>query len=119
LEAQQALEIGRKLQAGAGLHDYDQVAPYLILAQNPLVAERYVEHVLGRLLAADSRGTLLETLEAFLTHASLKGAAAGLHLHRHTVLYRLERIKELLEVDLDDPVVRHRVKMALDLRRLL
>jgi DNA-binding PucR family transcriptional regulator len=31
----------------------------------------------------------------------------------------LERIKELLEVDLDDPVVRHRVKMALDLRRLL
>jgi sugar diacid utilization regulator len=119
LEAQQALEIGRKLQAGAGLHDYDQVAPYLILAQNPLVAERYVEHVLGRLLAADSRGTLLETLEAFLTQASLKGAAAGLHLHRHTVLYRLERIKELLEVDLDDPVVRHRVKMALDLRRLL
>jgi sugar diacid utilization regulator len=119
LEAQQAVELGRKLRAEPGLHPYDEVAPYLILAQNPLVAERYVEHVLGRLLAADSRGTLVETVDAFLSHASLKEAAGALHLHRHTVLYRLERVKELLEVDLDDPAARHRVRMALDLRRLL
>lgn len=119
LEAQQALEVGRKLGVGKGLHHYDEVAPYLVLAQNPLVAERYVEHVLGRLLAADTRGSLLETLAAYLTHRSLKAAAQALHLHRHTVLYRLEKVKDLLEVDLDDPASRHRVRLALDLRRLL
>jgi sugar diacid utilization regulator len=118
LEAQEAVEVGRKLDPNGMLHEYDEVAPYLILSQNPMVAERYVSHVLGRLLEADGRGSLMETLEALLTKGSVKAAAAALSLHRHTVLYRMEKLRELLGVDLDDPAVRQRLQLALALRRL-
>ena len=119
LEAQQAVEIGRKLRPEAMLHHHDEVAPYLVLAQNPLVLERYVGHVLGPLLAADSRGALLETLGALLARGTVKEAAVALRVHRHTVLYRMEKLQELLGGDLDQPAVRHRLQLALDLRRLL
>jgi DNA-binding PucR family transcriptional regulator len=119
LEAQQAVEVGRKLQPDALLYQHDEVAPYMVLAQNPLVAERYVRHVLGELMEADPRGSLMETLEALLSHATVKDAAAGLSLHRHTVLYRIEKLRELVGGDLDDPAIRKRLQLALDLRKLL
>lgn len=119
LEAQQAIEVGRKLRPDAVLHQHDEVAPYLVLAQNPLVIERYVHHVLGRLLEADSRGVLLPTLEALLGKGSVKEAASKLGLHRHTVLYRMERLGEMLDGPLDSPAMRQRLTLALDLRKLL
>jgi sugar diacid utilization regulator len=121
LEAQQAMEIGRRLRPEAGAHDYEEVVPYLVMTQNPLLADRYVRHHLGPLLDADSRSASqhLPTLEAFLAKGSVKDAAEALHLHRHTVIYRLDRLKELLGFDLDDPFVRHRMQLALDLRKLL
>jgi sugar diacid utilization regulator len=120
LEALQAVEAGRKVRPEELALHHDEVAPYLVLAQNPLTIERYVDHVLGPLLA-DQRGrdVLLQTLEAYLARGSVKDAAADLHLHRHTVLYRLGKIKELLGGDLDAPATRHRLQLALDLRRLL
>lgn len=119
LEAHQAVEVGRKLWPAVPLHDHDEVAPYLVLAQNPLVVERYVDHVLGPLLGADGRGALIRTLEAVLTHGTVKEAAAALRLHRHSVLYRMEKVQELVGGELDDPGVRQRLRLALDLRKLL
>lgn len=119
IEAQQAVEVGRKLRPNAVFHQHDEVAPYLILSQNPLVIERYVQHVLGGVLQADSRGVLLPTLEAIVTRSSVKEAAAALNLHRHTVLYRMERLEDLLGGKLDSPAMRQRLSLALDLRRLL
>jgi hypothetical protein len=119
LEAQQAVEVGRKLRPETLLHHYDEVAPYLVLAQNPMVVERYVDHVLGPLVRGDGRGALMETLEAVLARGTVKDAAASLRLHRHTVLYRMEKLRELLGGDLDEPVLRQRLQLALDLRTLL
>jgi sugar diacid utilization regulator len=120
LEALQAVEAGRKIRPEAAVVHHDEAAPFLVLAQNPLTAERYVEHVLGPLLA-DERGRemLLQTLEAYLARGSVKDAAADLHLHRHTVLYRLAKIRELLGSDPDAPATRFRLQLALDLRRLV
>src|SRR2546428_155456 len=44
---------------------------------------------------------------------------AALRLHRHTVLYRLEKLKELLGGDLDVPATRLRLQLALDLQKML
>ncbi len=55
----------------------------------------------------------------FLARGSVKDAAEALHLHRHTVIYRLDKLRETLGLDLDDPYLRHRLQLALDLRRLL
>ena len=121
LEAQQAIDIGRRLRPEGGAHDYEEVVPYLVMTQNPLLAERYVRHHLGALLDADLKGggQMLPTLEAFLARGSVKEAAEALHLHRHTVIYRLEKVREALGFDLDDAFVRHRLHLAVDLRKLL
>ena len=121
LEAQQALEAGRKLRPDAVVHGHDEVIPHLVIAQNPVLAERFVVHSLGPLLDPKTRNCeqLLETLEAYLARGSVKDAAAGLNLHRHTVLYRLDKIRELLGGDLDTPSKRLRLQLALDLRKLL
>ncbi|MDQ6877612.1 MAG: helix-turn-helix domain-containing protein [Candidatus Dormibacteraeota bacterium] len=121
LEAQQAIEVGRKLRPDAVAHRHDEVIPQLVLAQNPRLAERFVQHSLGRLLDAKTRGRdqLLETLQAYLASGSVKDAATELNLHRHTVLYRLDKLRELLGGDVDAPAGRLRLQLALDLRKLL
>ena len=121
LEAQQAFEAGRKLHPESIVHGHDEVIPQLVLTQNPLLAERFVNHTLGRLLDPKVRGReqLLETLEAYLAKGSVKEAAGTLSLHRHTVLYRLEKLKELLGEDLEVPATRLRLQLALDLRKLV
>lgn len=121
LEAQQAIEVGRKLRPDAIVHQHDEVIPQLVLAQNPRLAERFVHHSLGPLLEATTRNReqLLETLQAYLAAGSVKDAATALKLHRHTVLYRLEKLRELLGSDLDAPASRLRLQLALDLRKLL
>ncbi len=121
LEAQLAIEAGRKLRPDAVVHRHDEVIPYLLLTQSPLLAERFVRHSLGRLLDPSTRNReqLLETLNAYLFCGSVKEAAATLKLHRHTVLYRLDRLRELLGANLDVPETRYRLQLALDLRKLL
>ena len=121
LEAQQAFEAGRKLRPDSIAHRHDDVIPHLVLAQNPLLAERFVSHSLGPLMdpKVRNREQLLETLEAYLARGSVKEAAAALGLHRHTVLYRLEKLRELLGGDLDVPATRLRLQLALDLQKLL
>jgi len=121
LEAQQAIEAGRKLRPEAVAHGHDEVIPHLVLAQNPMLAERFVAHTLGPLLdpKTRSREQLLQTLEAYLAHGSVKDAAAALNLHRHTVLYRLDKLRELLGGEFDLPAGRLRLQLALDLRKLI
>jgi sugar diacid utilization regulator len=121
LEAQQAIEAGRKLRPDAVMHMHDEVIPQLVMTQNPRLAERFVAQSLGPLLEPPtrSRGQLLETLEAYLATGSVKDAATTLKLHRHTVLYRLDKLRELLGGDLDTPAGRMRLHLALDLRKLL
>jgi purine catabolism regulator len=54
-----------------------------------------------------------------LRRGSIKDAALALHLHRHTVIYRLDKVKELLNINLDEPSARLGLQLAIDLRRLL
>src|SRR5437588_6870133 len=121
LEAQQAFETGRKLRPDSVVHGHDEVIPQLVLTQNPRLAERFVAHSLGRLQDPKlrNREQLMETLEAYLAKGSVKDAATALGLHRHTVLYRLDKLKELLGGDLDVPATRLRLQLALDLPKLL
>jgi sugar diacid utilization regulator len=120
LEAQEAIEAGRKLRPDSLVHGHDEVIPHLVLAQNPRLAERFVNHSLGPLLDPKlrNREQLQQTLEAYLARGSVKDAAAALGLHRHTVLYRLDKLKELLG-DLDVPATRMRLQLALDLQKIL
>ncbi|TME96165.1 MAG: PucR family transcriptional regulator, partial [Chloroflexi bacterium] len=95
--------------------------PFLLMVQNPALAERFVRETLGVLLdpATRNREQLMETLETHLSRGSVKDSAAELKLHRHTVLYRLDRLRQLLGRNLDEPATRLRLQLAIGLRKLL
>jgi purine catabolism regulator len=65
----------------------------------------FVAQVIGPLREHDSRAgsQLLETVRAYLRHGCRPGAAASdLHIHRHTLSYRLDRVHKLTGCDLRD-----------------
>ena len=69
------------------------------------VLKSAVKSQLGKLWDAsiDSSMDLFETLRVYLNnHCSVKASADELFLHRSTMNYRLEKIKEILEIELDD-----------------
>jgi PucR family transcriptional regulator, purine catabolism regulatory protein len=66
--------------------------------RDELGAEDFVTQVLGPVLAYDERESaqLTATLRAYLAHGCRPGAAAEeLCIHRHTLAYRLDRIRDL------------------------
>jgi len=72
------------------------------------------------LLAADPRGVLVRTLEAYLRHAGSAPAAADeLHVHRTTLHYRLDRIRGITGCDPDDGATRLLLHLGLGVARLL
>ena len=123
-EAQQALEIGRRLFGENKLHSFAHLGIYRLLfhlnGQSEL-SEFYTE-MLGPLLQADTRAdsTLIETLEGFFRcNGNLSETARVMHLHRNSLLYRLGRIEEILGRSLDDSELRLSLQIALKIHHLL
>lgn len=76
--------------------DDSVVSPFL--PRSVSEAHRIVEHVLGPLLEYDAANNsyLVVSLKTFLSHQrSWQRAAASLHVHRQTLIYRMRRIEEL------------------------
>lgn len=119
-EARRALEIGRRLEPERRFHDHVELGIFAALDADHEALRRFCAALLGPLLDDDSRraGDLLATLEALVETAGLGEAAASLGLHRHTVVYRVQRLREL-GLDVDDPGRRHLLWLALRARRLL
>lgn len=121
-EAEQALTMGRRLFGRDSATAFADLGLYRLLyalQPTPELAG-YRQEVLGRLEAKDRGGALLQTLKAYLaTNGSPTEAADRLHLHRNTVLYRLGRIEELLQVDLRDAEVRLAIHLALKIGDVL
>lgn len=123
-EAQQALEIGRRLFGEGKLHSFARLGIYRLLF--PLYGEQalldFYQETLGPLLDADNRSNqaLLETLEGFFRcNGNLSETARSMHLHRNSLLYRLGRIEELLGRSLEDAELRLSLQIALKIRVLL
>lgn len=123
-EAQQALEIGRRLFGEGKLHSFARLGIYRLLF--PLYGEQtlldFYQETLGPLLDADNRSNqaLLETLEGFFRcNGNLSETARFMHLHRNSLLYRLSRIEEILGRTLEDAELRLSLQIALKIRVLL
>ena len=85
-------------------------------------AERPLWQSLGELLAYDRQNNadLVSTLDAFFAaNGSPKEAAERLGVHRNTVLYRLDRIRDITGYDLDDAGLRMRLQLALHIHLAL
>jgi hypothetical protein len=93
----------------------DHLADEVVHA-DPEAAEDLALAVLGPIerLPANRRARHLETLCAWLDHRGHGPRMAdALHLHAQTVRYRVARLREVLQVDLDDPDARFALELAL------
>lgn len=91
-----------------------------LLAGSPELRKFYYE-TLGELAENSAHNhEFVTTLEAFFEeHGNLTRTAKRLHVHRNTLLYRMDRIKEISGLDLDNPETRLAVHLALRIRRIL
>jgi purine catabolism regulator len=125
-EASRAAEIAANMSADgpAALHFARLGALRLIfhLADNPEL-RAFQRDVLGPLEASDAarRSEFIRTLDAFLrAGGNHMRAARDLNIHRNTLIYRLERMQELLGgVSLEDPESRLNLQLALKIRAAL
>jgi PucR family transcriptional regulator, purine catabolism regulatory protein len=81
----------------------------------------YSHRHLGPLIAHDAsrKGSLVATLRAYLETGEQQQAAARLRVHPNTLRYRLDRIREISGVDLEDPETRLNLAVALRVQALL
>ncbi|MFN8524675.1 MAG: helix-turn-helix domain-containing protein [Chloroflexota bacterium] len=123
-DALDALDLGTRL-LGPGRHtQHDELGAYRLLYRldHGEEARRFTRAMLGALedYDAEHNADLLATLEAYLdSGCSPSDTSSRLHLHRNTVMYRLQRIAQIGSVRLDDPESRFEAQLALRLRRIL
>src|SRR6185437_2043554 len=92
------------------------------LASHPDEVMRFYEDTVAPIVHYDEQyGTdLVGTLEAYLAHnCNMNATAAGIYAHRHTVAYRLDRVRELTELDPNFSEGRERLGLGLKAYRLL
>lgn len=84
--------------------------------------EEYATFSLGKIIEHDRKNAtfFLKTLEAYiLGNGNISKTAAQLYIHRNTCIYRMEKIKELFNIDFDDPYIRADILNCLCIIRYL
>lgn len=95
---------------------YDDLGVFRLFAALEDVDEiqNFVDRWLGPLVAYDENrdADLVATLGCYLEHGSYDATAEALYIHRSTLKYRLQRIREIAGVDLNDPDTRFNLQLA-------
>ncbi|WP_255286552.1 MULTISPECIES: helix-turn-helix domain-containing protein [unclassified Bacillus (in: firmicutes)] len=116
----QALNIVNSRLQHLGFSLFDELGSYAILhhLNDSKAVDLFVMKQLGPLLSySEGKNTdLCNTLHTYLqNNGNVKNTAEDLFIHRSSLLYRLERIESLLDVQLSDAEVRFNLMMALKL----
>jgi purine catabolism regulator len=125
-EAKDAVSIANELGDREDTTFYGDLKLFQLLLA---LKERNLDHLrrfyldtLGLLVEHDERkqGDLIRTLNGFFeANGNLAKAAQDLDVHRNTLVYRLERIAELTDMNLDDADNRLILHLALKIQRVL
>lgn len=102
-----AIGIGSLMQKGTNLYAFEELRLYKFISScarsfSPI---DLIPHYLTKLIQYDheNNSDLVETLYYYIyTVKNTKTAAEMMHIHRNTLLYRLEKIRSLIGVDLED-----------------
>ena len=116
-EALLALRLQRDIARTAGVTVFDDLGIYRLLAtsEDTSEIERFVTEWLGSLVEYDTQrnADLVDTLHQYLESGGhYDSAATALSIHRSTLKYRLQRIRQVTERDLSDPEVSFNLKLA-------
>jgi purine catabolism regulator len=123
-EAEQALLLGRQLFGTGRVLAFSDLGVYRLLVRLRETPElwTFYRETLSKLAEYDQRqgADLIKTLDAYFSHlGNLRATSEALHVHRNTLLYRLERIKEISGMDLDNAEEHFALWLALRAHRVL
>jgi PucR C-terminal helix-turn-helix domain/GGDEF-like domain len=111
---------------GDPLLAFEETGAYRLLlpamSEDPAELRRFHEETVAPLVAYDEQyeTELVRTLETFLdADGNVAGTAQRLFTHRHTIRYRLERVKELSGLDVSSTDGRERLGLGLKAMRVL
>jgi PucR family transcriptional regulator, purine catabolism regulatory protein len=115
-EAERSLLVGKRLFGEGSASFFNDLGVYrLLLTVGTAELQSFYRDAIGQLADYDQKheGELLQTLEAALRYPTLTDTAKFLHVHRNTLLYRLQRIREITNLNLDDGETRLTLHLAL------
>jgi sugar diacid utilization regulator len=119
---------GAGVEGGAqeGALAFEQTGAYRLLlstmSENPRELQRFYAETVEPLVAYDEQyeTDLVQTLETFLdADGNVAGTAQRLFTHRHTIYYRLERVRELSGLDVSSSDGREKLSLGLKAMRVL
>jgi DNA-binding PucR family transcriptional regulator len=124
-EALLAANVAQGGADGAALA-FEQTGAYRLLlsamTENPAELQRFYAETVEPLLAYDEQyeTELVRTLATFLeADGNVAGTAQRLFTHRHTIYYRLERVRELSGLDVSSSDGREKLSLGLKAMRVL
>jgi hypothetical protein len=105
---------------------FEQTGAYRLLlsamSENPTELRRFYEETVAPVAAYDEQyeTELVRTLRTFLeADGNVAGTAQRLFTHRHTIYYRLERVRELSGLDVSSSDGREKLSLGLKAMRVL
>lgn len=121
-EAKNALAISKIVTREQKVYFYENLGIYSLIAQitNGKFLDDYIESRIGKLIKADQmqEGELCETLETYLEHnCNANATAEALFIHRNTMRYRMDKIKRILDDDINDMSMFLELKLAFAIKR--
>lgn len=111
--ALKALEMGHILYGDLYYITYSELGP---LAWIDIKSDEIniMKNVIKNLLFKDNKKELIETLDAYLeSNMNYSLTAKKLFIHINTVRKRIEYIKDLIDIDLEDPISRLKLEILL------
>src|SRR4051812_12082907 len=125
-EALLAANVATAAEDDVALLAFEDTGAYRLLlpamSEDPAELQRFYEETVAPLVAYDDQyeTDLVQTLETFLdADGNVAGTAARLFTHRHTVRYRLERVKDLTSLDVASTDGREKLGPGLKAMRVL
>lgn len=123
-EAGRAVETSRLNAQQAGPVHYDDLGIFRILSYEELQPEliQFYNETLEPLVAYDREkdSQLVETLKKYFEcRSNLKRVSEVMYTHYNTVIYRMQRIRDIMGKDLDDPDVRLNLQIAIKVLDLM
>jgi sugar diacid utilization regulator len=120
-EARDAIEIGRVTSGAGTVIQYEELGAqrHLWTLARSSARDPFQERLeILRDQDRDQGTQLLDTIEAYLdAYGNRERASAALHIHRNTLRQRIERIRELSGIDLEDNATIFEIQTALGILR--
>lgn len=116
-EARLALRLRTACGGETQIVEFDDLGVYRLFAEieDQAGVERFIREWLGALLDYDEnrRSELVTTLSRYLEHGrKYEATTTALAIHRSTLKYRIQRIKEISGHDLSDPEICFNLQLA-------